>query len=101
MTTPEYEQVEVPLKYNYGRLEISGPHHMEIARMSNADAFRIALERESQAMQETILDWRDGPRLGPGRREYNEIMRPVWRRAELVARLASMGRPVGAYRRSP
>lgn len=43
-----------------------------------------------ERMYEMVLDMRDGPRLRPGRREYNEVMAPVWRRKELQREIRSL-----------
>jgi hypothetical protein len=85
-------------KTNAVTISVNGQMFEDIKAFQEFDrAIMAAAERE---MAELVEDMRTGPRLGPGRHEYNKIMQPVWRRERLQRELARMGRPAGPFRRT-
>ena len=59
------------------------------------------IDHSSAAIDEAYRDMTEGPRLRPGRAQYNGVMAPIWRRERLREEFAAMGRPAGPYVRRP
>jgi hypothetical protein len=69
--------------------------------LDDAATFAPVWAEAQYGVDQAFIDMLEGPRLGPGRREYRRIMEPVWRRERLQAELARMGRPAGPFRSAP
>lgn len=62
-----------------------GPQMWNLIRESQAVS-RLIDQAITDDMNAMFDDWRDGPRLGPDRRDYDRIMEPSRRRQRIRAR---------------
>jgi hypothetical protein len=69
--------------------------------MSSQAMYQALESRIGYELTQMELDRLHGPRLRPGRSDYDKIMKPIRRRDRLREALRTMGRPAGPFTGRP